>query len=149
MRKPILFLTLIATTSAAAADREFEAAVRHVESNFEGNRVWIPFLGVANFVCSIARPAGVKHFRLAVFENLRTLSDDLPDFSGFGPDWRPLVRVRNRRNGESTAIYAKEEGNWTKVVLLTTERRDATVISMTMRPSQLIAFVENVRGLRR
>lgn len=149
MRRSILFLTLIATTSAAAADREFEAAVRHVQTNFEGNRVWIPFLGVADFVCAIARPAGVKHFKLAVFEDLRARRDDSEEFSGLGSDWRPLVRVRNRRNGESTSIYAKDEGTWTKVILLTTEHRDATVISMTMRPRQLIEFVENVRGLRR
>lgn len=149
MRSSILFLTVIATTSVAAADREFDAAVRHVESNFEGRRVWIPFLGVAEFVCAIARPAGVKHFKLAVFESLRALSDELPDFTSLGSDWRPLVRVRNRRSRESTAIYAKEQGDWTKIVLLTTERRDATVISMTMRPSQLIDFVENLRGLRR
>src|SRR5678816_2900434 len=51
-----------------AQEKGFDGIVEHLEKNYGAQRTKIPLLGVANFFVKIIRPAGVKSFKLAVFE---------------------------------------------------------------------------------
>jgi len=72
----ILGASLLACPGAAfGADRDFDRLVKAVEARFGAQPAIIPFMGVANFFVSVARPEGASGFRLAVFENLKFDAD--------------------------------------------------------------------------
>ncbi|MBI1790468.1 MAG: hypothetical protein HYR60_23285 [Acidobacteria bacterium] len=144
--RSFLLLTLLLPLAAAGRDLSFDSAVRQVESHYNTRRAHIPFLGLAGLAVGVARPFGVKDFRLAVFEDLDRARDAKPlDLRDAGADWRPLVRVHSRRSGEATYIYVREEGQWWKMLLVTVDHSDATVLQMSLKPAQILKHVENVR----
>src|SRR5215216_4671404 len=110
--------TLISFTAPAARadDPEFDAIASHLKSHFNARRISIPFLGLANFFVRIVRPAGVKSFKVAIFEDLNftqgqnaTSRFNAVMRSALSPEWQPLVRVRSR-DGEQLYVYAREAG---------------------------------------
>jgi hypothetical protein len=132
-----------------AGDDEFDAIANHIMATYGGKRVRIPFLGLANFAVKIIRPAGVKNFKLATFEQLSTPDPDLDNRFGdavrqvLSKDWRPLVRVRSRRSNEHTLIYAREAGKDLKLMIVTLEPREATLIRVKLDPRTLAKWMEN------
>src|SRR5919205_1843154 len=96
-----LSLSLLLLAPAQARADEFDAVVKNVRTACGGKRVRIPFLGLAGFMTKLVRPAGVKSFKLAVFEDVTKEGDvtGLGEAIGrsLGPGWRPLVRVRSVR----------------------------------------------------
>ena len=64
----ILFL-LAPALSVLAKGKGFKDVVKHIETNYRAKKTHIPMLGLANFAIKLIRPAGVKGFKLAVFEN--------------------------------------------------------------------------------
>ena len=104
----VLGLTL-ASGSLAGFDG-FDSIVRNVERTFDAKRTSIPFLGLANMIVKVARPAGTASFKLAIFEDLDITEAEEDRFidvvsEGAGSRWRPMVRTRSRYSGETTAIY--------------------------------------------
>jgi len=83
------------------AERGFDDIVQAISEQLHARPLHIPFFGLVNFATAVAHPAGVKHVDLAVFENLdlddRASSDLAETIRLAGGDWRPFVRVRNRR----------------------------------------------------
>src|SRR5262249_57651269 len=74
VRKTFLFAITIAllvspSFFALAKGKGFKDVVKHIETNYGAKKVRIPFLGLANFAVKLIRPAGVKGFKLAVFED--------------------------------------------------------------------------------
>src|SRR5919202_5288900 len=66
----LLSLLYLLPAPARAKGGDFDAVVRNVKVTCGGKRVRIPFLGLASFATKFVRPAGVKSFKLAVFEDL-------------------------------------------------------------------------------
>src|ERR1700760_2903979 len=60
---------LISGTAVSALANDFDNLVKRVESQYKVRQKKIPFLGLAGFAVRIVRPAGVKEFKLALFEN--------------------------------------------------------------------------------
>src|SRR5918911_407717 len=124
-------LLAFALPAPARAD-EFDAVVRNVRAACGGKKVRIPFLGLAGFATKLVRPAGVKSFKLAVFEDVRREGD----LSGLGaaigqslgPEWRPLVRIRAGRGAEQTHVYVREAGENLKLMIVTLDGEQATVV---------------------
>src|SRR5947209_14870560 len=108
----ILCAGVILSAPALAGDREFDTIVRSVEARCETSHTRIPFFGLANFFVKVVRPAGASDLKLAVFEDMRRpIFAQEEDFASLmqgalGTDWRPFVRVQNRRNNELTCMYA-------------------------------------------
>ena len=137
-------------TVVAAKDQGFKAVVKHLESHYHAKRKRIPFLRLANLAVKIVKPAGVKSFQVAVFED--------QDFSRQSEDpqleavmqgalkdgWRPLVRRRSSRDGsgERAYIYAKEAGKDTKLLSVVMEPHQALVVEAKVDPQALIKFME-------
>ena len=86
--------------TARADDPEFDAITKHLKLRFNARRVSIPFLGLARFFVKIVRPAGVKSFKVAIFEdlNLRGVGTriGLVMRGALSPNGQPLVTTRSR-----------------------------------------------------
>ncbi|HEX8118412.1 MAG TPA: hypothetical protein VF521_14135, partial [Pyrinomonadaceae bacterium] len=65
-----LLLSILVFAPVQVRADEFDAVVRNVRAACGGKRVRIPFLGLASFATRLVRPAGVKSFKLAVFEEV-------------------------------------------------------------------------------
>ncbi|MBI3667904.1 MAG: hypothetical protein HY236_17015 [Acidobacteria bacterium] len=141
-RSAALFF-LFLSVAAFAADRDFNALVKSIESHYGTNRVRIPLLGLTKAFVKVARPYGARQLNLAVFENLPAPGDaDLADFQALlrevGPGWQPLVRVHSRRDSETTSIFARPAGRDIHLLVATREREEATLVEIQVT-EQLLA----------
>jgi hypothetical protein len=139
----LLLAFVFAAPTTARAD-EFDAVVRSVREACGGKRVRIPFLGLASFATKLVRPAGVKSFKLAVFEDL-TRAGDVSGLGAaigqsLGPEWRALVRVRSGRGAEQTYVYVRDAGDNLKLMIVTLDGEQATVIRAKVNPEALARF---------
>jgi hypothetical protein len=146
-----LLLVLMLSAPATARADDFDAVVKNVRAACGGKKVRIPFLGLAGFATKLVRPAGVKSFKLAVFEDV-TWAGDLPGLGAaigqsLGPGWRPLVRIRNGRGAEQTHVYVREAGDNLKLMIVTLDGQQATVIRAKVNPEALARFARDPKIL--
>src|SRR6185503_16128663 len=98
-------LTMGSVSVARAADRDFKMIVEHIKRQYHTSPKRSFSIGLAGLFVKMARPAGVKSLKLAIFEDLGASSS--PDgvaldsvLSGsLAPDWNSIVRVDSRRDG--------------------------------------------------
>jgi hypothetical protein len=139
-------------TTASAKDAPFDAITKHLKSQYKAKRRKIPFMGLANFAVKIIRPAGVKSIKVAIFEQLDHApaagNNELNSIlrSSLSPEWRPLVRIRSRA-GEQTYVYATEEGESVKLMVVNIDRDEAVVARVKVNPDKLKDFLENPKIL--
>lgn len=150
MLAPLLLAFVFASPATARAD-DFDAVVRNVRAACGGKKVHIPFLGLAGFATKLVRPAGVKSFKLAVFEDL-TRAGDVSGLGAaversLGPGWRPLVRIRSGRGAEQTHVYVREAGDNLKLMIVTLDGEQATVIRAKVDPEALARFAQDPKIL--
>jgi hypothetical protein len=144
-----VFILLVCSSPVFAVpkDEGFKAVVRHLEKHYHAKRTYIPFLGLANLAVKIVRPAGVKGFQLAVFEDqdfatpLGGVPFEQVVSEAFGNGWQPLVRVYSRRDGEHTYIYGRPNGSDLKLAVVVLEAREAVVIEATVNPAAAAKFL--------
>lgn len=146
----LLLVSVFSSPAIARAD-DFDAVVRNVRAACGGKKVRIPFLGLAGFAAKIVRPAGVKSFKLAVFEDL-TRTGDMSGLGAaigqsLGPEWRPLVRIRAGRGAEQTHVYVRDAGDNLKVMIVTLDGDQATVIRAKVNPEALAKFARDPKVL--
>ena len=140
---PALVLLFLASSMDAS---EFDWMVRQISRETGVQPVHIPFFGLARFVVRVGHPAGTSDLHLAVFEDTHIAPvrfNQLLDTTA-GPAWNPIVRVRSR-NGESTNIYAREEGKHLRLLICTSERSETTLVEVRVQPDKLIEVVEEHR----
>ena len=147
----LLSLLCLLPAPARAKEGDFDAVVRNVKAACGGRRVRIPFLGLASFATKVVRPAGVKSFKLAVFEGLEKAGDaaGLGAAVGraLGPEWRPLLRARSRREGGQAHVYVREAGDDLKLMIVTIDGDQATVIRARVNPEALARFARDPKLL--
>ena len=155
----LIYLLLLATlmsfsiASARAEDRAFKAISTHLKTRYKAKRRGIPFMGLANFAVKLIRPAGVKSIKLAIFE-------DLDDYSNINhaelnsvirealdQEWQPLVRIYSKREGQQVFVYARDEGQDIKLMVVTLDQTQAVVARVKLDPSALAQFMENPKIL--
>jgi VWFA-related protein len=154
-RKTILFWIMIALLPALAFNahakgKGFKDVVKHFETNYRARKTRIPMLGLANFAVKMIRPAGVKGFKLAVFENQDfTLREGAAPFeaimrNAYGKDWQPLVQVMSKRGGHNhVLIYTRCAGKDVQFALLALQEREAVVLEVKFNPDAAVRFLEN------
>ncbi len=152
--KPLIVLTFIflvftyAAPKASANGGEYKAVVKHLKTKYRAKKVKIPFMWLARFAVSVARPAGVKSFSVTIFEDLKfsreTLDQEmqLAMRNSFGADWSPILRVRSRK-GEQVYMYMREAGKSVKIAVVTIDKKDAAIIRATFSPERLAEFINN------
>jgi len=146
-----LLLAFVLSTPATARADDFDSVVKNVRAACGGRKVRIPFLGLAGFATKIVRPAGVKSFKLAVFEDL-TRPGDVSGLGAaigqsLGPQWRPLVRVRSGRGAAQTHVYVRDSGDDLKLMIVTLDGEQATVIRAKVNPEALARFARDPKIL--
>ncbi|HEX8283137.1 MAG TPA: hypothetical protein VF588_07270 [Pyrinomonadaceae bacterium] len=139
---------------ATARADDFDAVVRNVRAACGGKKVGIRFLGLARFATRFVRPAGVKNFKLAVFEDLSKTGDlsglGVAIRQSLGTEWRPLARVRSGRGAGQTHVYVRDAGGDLKLMIVTVDGDQATVIRAKVSPEALAKFARDpkVLGIR-
>ena len=146
-----LLLAFVLSSPVTAKADDFDAVVKNVRAACGGKKVRIPFLGLAGFATKLVRPAGVKSFKLAVFEDV-TRAGDLSGLGAaigqsLGPEWRPLVRVRAGRGAEQTHVYVRDSGDDLKLMIVTLGGEQATVIRAKVNPEALARFARDPKIL--
>lgn len=144
----VLFFCFFASPAALAGGNEYDAVCDHLKKQYKAKKVKIPFLWLARAVVGIVRPAGVKSFKVTVFRDLQFSRDTLDEEmrsvmrDSFGSEWSPILRVRSRA-GEQVYMNMRESGKNVKILLVTIENREATVIRAKFNPDKLARFIEN------
>ena len=129
-----LFVALLFAAAAARAD--FDSLVRAVESTRGIHRIWTPGISLVRFGVRIAHPEGVHDFQLAVFEGNGELDLDRIMQSNPGT---PMVRVHERRSGETTVIWGRARGDLMEMLLVTHEPNDNTVVLRAVVDAEMLA----------
>src|SRR5262245_11697384 len=135
---------------ALAKGKGFKDVVKHIETKYGAKKVRIPMLGLANFAVKLIRPAGVKGFKLAVFEDQDfsarpgAASFDAVMREAYNKDWQPMVQINSKRDGLShTFIYVKNSGKDVQFALAVLEDREAVVLEVKFNPDAAARFLEN------
>ncbi len=153
----VLIALLISANSAQAQSKAFVAKgrgfndlVSHLEKNYHAKRTKVPMLGLAKFAIWMVRPAGVKGFKLAVYEDQDFASRaDAASFAqamrqSYKTDWSPLVQINSKRDGNSrTFIYVKQTKKDVQFAVATIEDREAVVLEVKFNPDAAARFLEN------
>jgi hypothetical protein len=142
-------LMLAASVPAAIAKpNEFDTIVRHLETKYQAKKVHVPFMWLARFAVAVVHPAGVKSFKVTLFENLKfsrdTLDEEMQEVmrDAFSPDWVPILRVRSR-DGQQVYMNMREAGSNVKITMVTIDKDQAAVIRATFNPDKLVDFLDN------
>ena len=140
----ILLTGLLLTATLSAADREFRDVVDSISNRVHARPLHIPFFGLVNMVTFVARPAGARHIDLAVWENLDCQMGDARELAAsikasVGGNWKPFVQARER--GEVTFVYMRPEGNDWRLLVVSVERHEATVVQIQLNADGLERWV--------
>jgi len=151
-----VMMALLSLTASAQSKpfvpkgKGFNDVVKHLEKNYGAKKTKIPMLGLAKFAIWMVRPAGVKSFKLAVFEDQNFVSrSETSSFSqamrqSFAKDWSPLVQISSKRDGNShTFIYIRQTKKDIEFALATLQENEAVVLQAKFNPDAAAKFLEN------
>jgi hypothetical protein len=159
LARPIIRLSAVTLVVASvhvnafSGDRSFSSLVKHIESNYNAKRQGIPMLGLARFAVRIIKPAGVKNFKVVMLKELDfSTSPAGAEFHAFvrsaiDPSWQPLARYSSRTKQQWAYIYAQQEAEDIKFLVVTLQKREAYVVQLKFSPEKLARFLDNPRIL--
>jgi hypothetical protein len=156
IKKHILFalvLTFAISTFAvsdayAKSGNEYDAVVNHLKTRYRAKKVKIPFMWLARMAVGVVRPAGVKSFSVTLFQDLQfsreTLDAEMQGAlkNSFGAEWSPVFHVRSRE-GEQVYMYMREVDTNIKLMVVTIDKNQASIIRAKFSPDRLAEFINN------
>lgn len=137
----------IPSAVARAGDRDFDAVVSHIKTQYHAKQQGSFGLGLARLAVKFAHPAGVKSIKLAILENLSGAMDStgldnlLRD--KLTQDWHPIVRVYSRKTREQTYVYLRPRGDDIELFVVNVDDEDATVIKARIDVDSIADFIAN------
>jgi hypothetical protein len=142
----------LAPAAATAGDDSFSSVVKHIKSNYNGKQQG--FFGMVMFArlaVKIVKPAGVKNFKVAMLRELDYSRGPRPgqgEFCAFirskiDPIWSPLVQYSSPREKQWTYVYAVQEKENIKVLVVTLQQEQAFVVQTKFSPEKLIEFMND------
>ncbi|MBO0856908.1 MAG: VWA domain-containing protein [Chloracidobacterium sp.] len=146
----MIALLLTPLSFALGKGKGFKDVVKQIETHYGAKKVRIPMLGLANFAVKLIRPAGVKGFKLAVFEDRNfsarpgasSFDDVMRD--AYDKNWRPMIQISSKRDGAShTFIYVNSSGKDVQFAVAVLEDREAVVLEARFNPDAAARFLEN------
>ncbi|HYP08159.1 MAG TPA: hypothetical protein VER03_18140 [Bryobacteraceae bacterium] len=150
MKRFVLALTVLALPVFAGGGSDFDSMVRSMENHYGVKKTYIPFLGFANFVVKVARPAGARDFKLAIFEHVdqsRHPSLEDMDRRFVSAGWKPFVRVLSNRKRERVQIYAREKGRDHELMVTTFENDETVMVRVRINAEGMAKWVNNPRAM--
>ena len=147
----LLILVTLSFSAAAAGPRktnEYKSVVQHLKTKYRAKKVKIPFMWLARFAVSLARPVGVKSFSVTLFEDLKfsreTIDKEMQTVlkNSFNAEWSPIFRARTAE-GQQAYMYMREDGKNVRIALVTIDKENAAVIRATFSPEKLAEFIND------
>lgn len=144
----LLAVFTFSATPASAKKNEYDQIVKHLKTKYQAKKVKLPFMWLARFAVGVVRPAGVKSFSVTLFEDLKfsreTLDEEMQSAmrDSLGEEWNSLMRVRSR-NGQQVYMYMREAGKNVRIILVTIEKNNSTVVRATFNPEKLADFIND------
>ena len=140
------FLCAGTMTASAATDDDFGQIVNRMETRYHVRRNYRFLMGLAGMTVRMTHIAGARDLKMALFVDQRL------EAGGAGLDevvlsmgargWQPLVRSFDRRSGEHTFIYARNQGKNLRVLLVTVEPDEGVVLEVTVEQDKLFEFID-------
>ena len=164
-------LTLVLTISlalawpiCARADRDgFNEAVKLIEQFYHVKHQNIPLLARASMkaVKTAAKIKGGEYKKLAEAGSVRVAFFEEQTFDSrgqiasfksgvqslLGDQWSALVQTLAPKTEEQTYVYVRDAGKNFHVLVITIERREATVIQATLAPQVLADLLKDPEGM--
>jgi len=152
----LLAVTLWSTISFANGD-DFNSVVKMIEQFYSVKHEGLPFLAKAAMKAAGAgarikggdakRFAEAGSIKLATFEN-QEFKGDFLKFRQMLNDsltqtWMPLVQTLAAPDQEQCYIFVRENGDKFRVLVVTIEPHDATVIQATVSPKNLALLMKD------
>ena len=148
----ITVLLSLASSPAYAGDKSFSTVVKHIKSNYNGKQQ--SFFGMmmfARMAVKMIKPAGVKNFKVVLIRELDYTRGPRPgqsDFHSFirskiEPVWMPLVQFSSPRQKQWTYVYALQEKEDVKILIVTMQQEEAVVMQAKFSPEKLIEFIND------
>jgi len=156
----VVMSLLLAAVAVQAKGDDFNSVVKMIEQFYGVKHQGIPFLakagmGVARTAARIKggearRIAEAGSVKLAVFED-QDFNGEFTKFRGtlnsaLNATWSPLVQTLSATDGEQVYIFVREAGEKFNVLLVTIDKRDATVIQVTLSPKNLALLMKDPEG---
>ncbi len=147
-RLGFLVVFVIATQSVVCAD-DFGMIVDKIEKHYSAKKKKIPFLGLAGFAVKLIRPAGVKSFKVAIFEDQdfavgqgdRAFERAVK--SSLNKKWTPTVQSNDRVSGNRSYVYTHQSGKDLEMLTVTISARQAIVAQAKINPEAVSKFIDN------
>src|SRR6478672_4839968 len=164
-------LTLVLTISlalawpiGARADRDgFNEAVKLIEQFYHVKHRNVPLLARASMkaVKTAAKIKGGEYKKLAEAGSVRVAFFEEQTFDSrgqiasfksgmqnlLGDQWSALVQTLAPKTEEQTYVYVRDAGKNFHVLVITIERREATVIQATLAPQVLADLLKDPEGM--
>lgn len=144
----LTFCTLTPSANAAANGNEYDAVCDHLKTKYHAKKVNIPFMRLARAAVGIVKPAGVKSFKVTIFEGLQfsrdTLHREMQEAmrDSFSTDWSPILRLRSK-DGNQVYVNMREDGDNVKILLVSIDKDEAVVVRAKFSPDKFASFIEN------
>jgi len=155
----ISLLLSAAPVSVRARADGFDEVVKMIEHFYHVKHQGIPLLARAgmNAVRTAARIKGGEYKRLAEAGSVRVAFFEDQNFDSRGQiatfkasmqttlegNWSALVQTLTPKNEEQTYIYLRDAGNKFHVLVVSIERREATVVQATVAPEVLAQLMKD------
>ena len=151
-RLAAVILVVLAIQSVARAD-DFGDIVHNIEKHYNAKQKKIPFLSLAGFAVKVIRPAGVKGFKFAIFEDQdftagprdRVFEQALR--GSLDEKWTHTVSSRDRVSGNRSYVYTHKAGKDLEVLSVTISPRQAIVVQAKINSESTAKFMENPQVL--
>ena len=130
---------MLSCAALQGAQRGFDEIVRAISDQFHTRPLHIPFFGLVNAATFVARPAGVKHLDLALFENLNVGDEGERDIAKAilmtDGGWRPFVKVHG--HAETILVFMAQDRGDCQLLVVAIESGEATVVELKLNPEGL------------
>lgn len=144
----IVAASVLGAWPAQPADRDFSDVVRAIGEQLHAKPQHIPLFGLVNLYTAAAHPAGTKHIELATFENVHYLhgyQKSIPESvrAAVGESWKPFIHVRSEHDRETVLVYMRETGHNCKLLIVSMEDREATVVEILLDIDGLSRWIDD------
>lgn len=148
----IVVMLALAPQAALASDNSFSSVVKHIKSNYNAKQQgFFGMVTIARLAVKIAKPAGVKNFKVAMLRELDYSRGPRPGQSEFhafirskiDPIWSPLVEYSSPREKQWTYVYSSQDKQDVRVLVVTMQQEQAFVVQTKFSPEKLIEFMND------
>jgi len=146
-------------TSTLARGDDFDAVVKAIEQFYHVKHQSLPLLARAGMkgAKTVARIRGGDYKRIADAGSVRLALFEDQEFNSRGriagfkasmqstldENWSPLIQTLSAKDEEQTYIYIRDAGAKFHVLVVTIERREATVVLATVAPDVLATLMKD------